>query len=175
MTTNNANSSFDFIWLYSSAFGFGWWKYNNDDNVKIINMFKDHCKRKNILINDVVCDTHNITCENVKKCVENTHEYDTESNSDFDSDSDSDSDLIDFNEICDDDINEYTMVDYTIHANNEDYKIDFDAMKQINKNNNSKMRNIKLIKIVGPGRSEETIEHILKSINVKGTSGKKFD
>ena len=149
------------IWIYAGVFT-GWWCYDDVQNMKINRIYKDYCIRNNIN-DEKIFGTTDLSSV-VPKILSKKNLYV--------------SDPVNFDNniiICTNNENKYD-IDYIISMSDDDYRIDFENMKQINISDPKKQKSIKQICIP----YEIYIDQIafvkyLKNYDVKGICGKKFD
>lgn len=176
-----------YVWLYSSNYGNTWWCYQRETCEQVEKIYNDYCLRQQIL-NDNSTSKNNINLtltQNTTKKPKQTllpksfAQLDTASN-----DSNENDDAVDFNSISSSDYNgqEETnntnhTVSYIVNIHGTSYKLDFDAMKQINLTDTTKKRSVKRIVVPNEKRNcsaNEIKQYLMNTHSILGVAGKKF-
>lgn len=167
------------FWVYSSAFNNVWWLYNDSTTKHIETIYQDYVKRQNMELStdsdeiDVILDKN--TNDNEKNVI-NYDQFAQIAPKDV-SNHDPEFDMVSFSN--DDNTNSGSNtpsnapLSYIIEIGTSKYKIDFDAMKQINTVDSNKQRGIKRIEI---NEKPENInmEDLHQNYNIIGMAGIKF-
>ena len=172
----------NYIWLYSSNFNHKWWCYSSKLNKIVENIYEDY-----ILIKDMNKKFDEIDLgikikkNNSKKHKIDWKDYDELNVDDFDvADVQFEDDEIDNSPQDESSLSQKksNVTSYVIKVCGNEYRIDFDTMKQINILDSSKSRRIKRVRLPENlvGSEYSTIINFLKNdLNIIGISGKKFE
>lgn len=196
-TDNDFNDNSNYLWLYSSNYNDTWWIFNKVCNEYIETIYQDYKQIKNLNTNDHdQINDEQIQIEvnipksskkyKIPKIIKN--EYNMEVFTEFEFDGDCEELQFENEEplklqkphICGK--NNKDTIDkhlpYVININNQNYKIDFDMMKQININDLSKKRNIKRLTVdnnLNHKNIYQLIHYLKNEHQIIGLYGQKFD
>ena len=177
------------FWVYSSAFNNVWWCYNDSQNEHIETIYQDYVKRQNMELSTDSDEIDVILDKNINDNEENVINYDQFAqiapkstilsglhDHSFDMVSFSSSDDNDSND-SDSNAQQNAPLSYIIDIGRSNYKIDFDAMKQINTVDSNKQRGIKRIEINEKPENinmEDLHNYLHQNYNIIGIAGIKF-
>jgi hypothetical protein len=135
-------------WLYSAAYNSGWWCYDSRSNQRIEAIYNDYNDHENINFKSKV---------NIVKNLYNDNNFKEKKNND--------------NNTVNKNITQVPL-SYKLKIGNSNYIINFDRMKQINKFNEQKQRNIRRVSI--PENVSNSHKYLKNKFKVKGVSGIKY-
>ncbi len=181
------------FWVYSSAFNNVWWCYDDLTNEHIELIYQDYVKRQNMESDDENNEFDVILDKNIKHNEGNIINYDqfaqimpkyTDKSSTLSGLQDHSFDMVSFSS-CDEkdsndldsNIKQSVLLSYIIDVGRSKYKIDFDAMKQINIVDSNKQRRIKRIEIHEKPENinmEDLHNYLYQNYNIIGIAGIKF-
>ncbi|ARF09686.1 hypothetical protein Indivirus_2_65 [Indivirus ILV1] len=179
--SNLANTDNDryYIWLYSSNYGNTWWCYKKEICEQIESIYQDYNLRKKILINEEENNIINLSV--LKKSTKSKSESLVNYKDKFEELDTSNESAVEFNDetpISSPKLKpQANIISYIIKINGNEYKLDFDLMKQINLDDTTKKRAITRIEIPNEIRTfsgNALIKYLANTYNIIGVSGRKF-
>ena len=177
----NKDKHHNYLWLYSSNFNHKWWCYSTKLNSIVENIYEDYTLIKDM---DKKFDEMNLGIKINKKHSNKNKTFDIKDFTEFDINSFDKNTDVQFED--DDNINlkminpqqaiqkKSDIKSYIIKVCSNEYRIDFDTMKQINIDDFSKSRRIKRVQIPESliGSDYQTIINYLKiDLYIIGVSG----